>query len=660
MPSSAVSYVVFVLRAAPDRTVPLAFFSLTFSLNCLTRLIVSICIGSEQNERRLSIVYQLSRKTRFLDARCFLLQIIMLEDLPSYDYYSESCRRRVSLSLALLISIVPSECYITAFEDSISKESTPKKSRTIDILLPNGLVVCIERESEQTLADLRYVLRKNYAITWPFHFLSITHTFTNDAGDLLLDEQQCLDTLGLVYPFLRVSARGELPAPLCQWLSPIDQCDMETLVQFIEQIVEWRDETTPQELLHAPSSIAQHLLAEINTFDVHLDLANRSYKCTSQTTSETLINTILTDENKSLLDYCNASTRPVLKFSYRNEYLVTSEPTPLLQYVYVQECLQRNATIHVQLLYVELPKKSKKIGQTIGLTEPDMFPSARPLRNSLPLTDDADVHLSQLLPNQPVSSLFRFTFRLPPSSDASKTLFQFHSGIYYGRRCLFSFEPIAWKNTCIEEMKQSTTIPMAHILPGTMLCFALTSKQSESYFLNVSLFRSNGCLLNGSHEFAFNPTQTTKDTPNSKHLYPDAFVGSSSSESPVHSYKLKLKFDFPSFRFYANDEIATKLNDIHMPTPAAVATAKQQQHHDPNTDVANGEALNYLLGVLNDEVDAPLTVREACDRTLRLDPTHGQGTSVARRLLGSTDRCPALSSARDTSRYSSCRSGHGR
>jgi len=39
-----------------------------------------------------------------------------------------------------------------------------------------------------------------------------------------------------------------------------------------------------------------------------------------------------------------------------------------------------------------------------------------------------------------------------------------------------------------------------------------------------------------------------------------------------------------------------------MPIPTVVTTAKHQQHHELNDDVANGEALNYLLGILNDEV----------------------------------------------------------
>jgi hypothetical protein len=42
---------------------------------------------------------------------------------------------------------------------------------------------------------------------------------------------------------------------------------------------------------------------------------------------------------------------------------------------------------------------------------------------------------------------------------------------------------------------------------------------------------------------------------------------------------------------------------IDMPIPTAVTTARQhEQNHESNDDVANGEALNYLLGVLNDEV----------------------------------------------------------
>ncbi|CAF4116689.1 unnamed protein product, partial [Rotaria sp. Silwood2] len=41
--------------------------------------------------------------------------------------------------------------------------------------------------------------------------------------------------------------------------------------------------------------------------------------------------------SKSTLEYYNASTAPMLKFSYRNEFLLTSESYPLLQYNYIQE-----------------------------------------------------------------------------------------------------------------------------------------------------------------------------------------------------------------------------------------------------------------------------------------------------------------------------------
>ncbi|CAF1291767.1 unnamed protein product [Rotaria sordida] len=519
----------------------------------------------------------------------------MLDELPSYDYY------------------IPSECYITAFEDSRSTNSTSTALHTIDVLLPNGLVACIKREQNQTLADIRHTLRKNYAITWPFHFLSITHTFTNDTGDLLLDEQQSFDTLGLVYPFVRVSAKGELPSPLCKWLSSIDQSDMESLTQFIEQLVEWRDTIIPQDILHAPPSISQTILSNIDSFLVYVERLEKSFSCTQTTTCQELIERILNDENKSRLDYYNASTGPMLKFSYRNEFLLQSESYPLLQYSYIQECLQKNIQINLQLVYIELPKKSKKIGQTNNNNEPDIFQSttttttttttATTKQNISKNFNKENDSNQQLLPIQPLSSLFKFTFRLPPSPNAKQTLFQLYSGIYYGRRCLFSFEPITWNNTCIEQIRQSTTLPIANLLPGTLLCFGLINKQqSEIYFLNVSLFRSNGSLLNGSYEFTFNLVNPIQNIANTKHLYPDGFIGSSYNESILNNYGIKLTFHSQSYRFYYNEEISEKLIHITMPTPTAVTTAKQQQHHNESSDdVANGEALNYLFGTLNDE-----------------------------------------------------------
>lgn len=288
----------------------------------------------------------------------------------------------------------------------------------------------------------------------------------------------------------------------------------------------------------------------------------------------------------------------MLKFAYRNEFLLTSESYPLLQYSYIQECLQKNIQINMQLIYIELPKKSKKIGQTNQIIEPDIFPSIIERMNSMNLNQ-------QILPLQPSSLLFKFTFRLPPSPNAKEILFQLHSGIYYGRRCLFSFDQVNWNNTCIEEITQTTTLPIAYLLPGTLLCFALTSKQSEPYFLNVNLFHSNGFLLNSSHEFLFNKVNLTQNISNTKHLYPDSFIGSSNNETTSSDYGIKLKFDSQLYRFYSNEEISEKLIQINMPTPTVVSTAKQQQqqvHHESNEDVANCEAVNYLLGILNDEV----------------------------------------------------------
>ena len=500
------------------------------------------------------------------------------------------------------ILIVPSECYISAFEDAKTHLSTSNVHHSIDILLPNGLVACIERDKHQTLSDLRETLRKRYAITWQFHFLSITHTFTNDTGDILLDEQQSLDTLGLVYPFVRVSAKGELQSPLCKWLSPIDQTDMESLKQYIEHLVEWRDSTVPQEILESPPSISQTILSNIDSFLINIERREKSYVCSPTTTCQELINLILNDDNKSKFDYFNASTKPMLKFSYRNEFLLTSESYPLLQYSYIQECLQKNIQINLQLLYIELPKKSKKLGQIKPLEEPDIFPSTTKRRVSINLNKENESN-QQLLSLQPLSISFKFTFRLRPSPDAKQTIFQLHSGIYYGRRCLFSFEPINWNNTCIEEITQTTTLPIANLLPGTIICLALASKQqSENYFLNVCLFRSNNFLLNGSHEFTFNLVNSIQNIANNKHLYPDDFIGSSINESMKNKYEIKLKFDSQSYRFYFNEEITEKLDQIDIPIPTTVTTAKHQQHQESNDDVANGEALNYLLGVLNDEV----------------------------------------------------------
>ena len=375
---------------------------------------------------------------------------------------------------------------------------------------------------------------------------------------------------------------------------------MESLTQFIEQLVEWRDTTIPQEILHAPPSISQTILSNIDSFFVYIERREKSYSCSRTTTCQELIEFILNDEKKSSLEYDNASTQPILKFSYRNEFLLNSESYPLLQYSYIQECLQKNIQIKLQLIYIQLPKKSKKLG-TNSNSEPNIFPSATNRTLLQNLTKENDTH-KQLLSIQPLSSIFQFTFRLRPSPDAKQALFQLHSGIYYGRRCLFSFEQVTWNNTCIEEMKQSTTLPIANLLPGTLLCFALTSKQSESYFLNVSLFRSNGFLLNGSYEFKFNLVNPIQNVANTKHLYPDSFVSSSSNEPTSDNYEIKLKFDFQSYRFYYNEEITEKLIDIDMPTPTAIPTAKQQRHHESNNDLANGEALNYLLGTLNEEV----------------------------------------------------------
>lgn len=495
---------------------------------------------------------------------------------------------------------VSSECYITAYGDSHSTIPTSKAFHAIDVLLPNGLVACIEREPNQTLADLRQVLRNRYAVTWPFHFLSITHTFTNDTGDLLLDEQQSLETLGLVYPFVRVSAKGELPTPLCKWLSAIDQPDMESITQFIEELVEWRDTNIPQEILHSPPSISQTILSNIDAFLVYVERKNKSYTCQPTTTCQSLIQLILEDDKKSL-EYYNASTQPMLKFSYRNEFLLSSESYPLLQYTYIQECLQKNIEIHLQLIYIELPKKSKKAGSAVN-QEPDIFQS-KSNRNLVKNSNKENTTHQPLLAVQPSSLLFKFTLRLRPSPNAKQTLFQLYSGIYYGRRCLFSFDPITWNNTFTEEIRLNTTLPIANLLPGTLLCFSLANKQSEIYFLNVSLFRSSGSLINGSYEYTFNSVNSTQNIANTKHLYPDAFVGSSFNESTKDIYELKLKFDSQSYRFYFNDEISEKLAEITMPTPTAITTAKQQQqHHESSIDIANGEALNYLLGTLNDQV----------------------------------------------------------
>lgn len=547
--------------------------------------------------------------------------------------------------------LVPSECYVTAYEYSSPNTSKSNAPNTIDVLLPNGLIACIERDQHQTLADLRQILRKQHAVTWPFHFLSITHTFTNDTGDALLDEQQPLDTLGLVYPFVRVSAKGELPTPLCKWLTSVDQPDIESLIQFIEQLVEWRDTTIPQELLHAPPTISQTILSNIDPFLVHLERPDKSYTCTPTTTCQELIERILNDQNKSSIDYNNASTQTMLKFSHRNEFLLPSEPYPILQYSYIQECLQKNIQINLQLTYIELPKRSKRIGQIERITEPEIFPlmNKRPSPLTSPKTNTSK---QSLLPLQPASSFFKFTIRLRPSSNAKQALFHLHSGIYYGRRCLFSFEQVSWNNTFTEEITQITNLPIANILPGTLLCFALTSKQSDTYFLNISLFRSNGLLLNGSHEYVFNSVNSSQNLPNTKHIFPDSFIGSTSHESTGDSYEIKLKFDAQQYRFYSNEEIFEKLLAIEVPTPTVVSTAKQQQHQEMNDDVANGEALNYLLGMLNEEVGresfaSPKTILPI------LDSIYGTRTSMAFGSFTSSNRCSSLCSPFKSRRNSS-------
>jgi hypothetical protein len=514
-------------------------------------------------------------------------------------HHVSSCRPIDSLSL-----LVPSECYITAFEESAGTSPVPTVALTIDVLLPNGLVACIKRTAQQTLADLRKILRQDYGVSGPFHFLSITHTFTNDQGDFLLDEQQTVDSLGLVYPFVRVSNRGEGPAPLCQWLSTVDQQDIESLTQYVEQLAEWRDATMLQEVLHAPPAIAFSVLSNIDLFLVHVERLDKSYSCSPEMTCETLLEKVLHDDGKNQLEYYNASTRPMLKFAYRNEFLHTPEPYPLLQYTYVQECLQKNLPIHLQLHYIPLPKKSKKVASTHVLTEPNIFRSTRSTLSIL-LNHHENETQSQpsLIAHLPVASLFTFNFRLPPSADAKETLYQLHSAVYYGRRCLFLFDPINWNNTCVETITQSTSLLLASLLPGTVMCFALTSKQAENYFLNISLFRSNGTLLNGCHEFHFNLVKSSTDMPNNKHLFPDSFVGSSTNDwHTAPKYKIHLKFDLPSARFYFNEEVADQLKKIVIPMPTAVSTAKHQQNQESSDDVANGEALNYLLGILSDEV----------------------------------------------------------
>lgn len=378
---------------------------------------------------------------------------------------------------------------------------------------------------------------------------------------------------------------------------------MESLTQFIEQLVEWRDTKIPHEILHAPPSISQTILSNIDSFLVFVERQNKSYTCTQDTTCQELIELILRDDKKSSLDYYNASTEPMLKFSYRNEFLLKTEPYPLLQYTYIQECLQKNIQINLQIIYIELPKISKKLTQIIN-NEPDIFPTVTKPIKSIGVNKENEPNIP-LLPSQPSSTVFKFTVRLPPSPDAKQTVYQLHSGIYYGRRCLFSFEPINWNNTFLEEKTRTTTLSIANLLPGTLLCLALTNKQSEIYFLNVSLFRSNGLLLNGSYEFTFNSINSTQHVLNTKHLYPDGFIGSSLNESTISNYLIRLKFDNQPYRFYRNDEISEKLVNITMPTPTAVTTAKQQQqqqHNESSNDVANGEALNYLLGILNDEV----------------------------------------------------------
>ena len=264
-------------------------------------------------------------------------------------------------------------------------------------------MACIEHEPQQTLADLRQILRKRYAITWTFHFLSITHTFTNETGDLLLDEQQPFDTLGVVYPFVRVSARGEVPAPLCKWLAAVDQIDMCSLIQYTEQLVEWRDATIPQEILHAPPSIAATVLSNVTSFQVHLERPKKSYECSSSMTSSDLLKLILHEENKRNLEYYNASTHPMLKFSSRNEFL--SESYPLLQYVYIQECLSKGTQIDLQLFYMELPKRSKKLAQSNLIVEPDIFPTGRGQLSTL--TEKETDHSHALLPQQSSSLLFK-------------------------------------------------------------------------------------------------------------------------------------------------------------------------------------------------------------------------------------------------------------
>ncbi|CAF4853522.1 unnamed protein product, partial [Rotaria magnacalcarata] len=80
---------------------------------------------------------------------------------------------------------------------------------------------------------------------------------------------------------------------------------------------------------HAPPSISQTILSNIDSFFVYIERLDKSYCCKDDTTCEELIGLIRNDDKKSTMEYYNASTELMLKFSYRNEFLLKSEPYPL-------------------------------------------------------------------------------------------------------------------------------------------------------------------------------------------------------------------------------------------------------------------------------------------------------------------------------------------
>ncbi|CAF0728953.1 unnamed protein product, partial [Didymodactylos carnosus] len=492
----------------------------------------------------------------------------MVDELPNCDYY------------------IPSECYITPFDDK-DEINNIILSKTIDILLPNGRVIKLDQKPDENLKDIRLTLKKKYNITWSYQFSSITHTSNNDDGDVILDESQPIEKIGLVYAFLRID-KGE-QKQLCPWVSVSDRFDLDHLNYFSDNLCKWRDSTIAKDILEAPPLISNSSLSNIDEFPVYVKRLDKSFLCDKQMKPNDLLRDIITDDvyRQKNFDYFNSCTEQILRFSYRNE-LLSNNNYPLLQYSYVQECLIKNQEIHVEIMQIEIPKENVK--EKVTFIEPNIFMQNNPQTNQR--------QIPQLISEN--NENFGFHFRLPPSSSAKQQTFTFRLGLYYGRRRLFQNDDITWNNTTLESIPIITPLKLCQLLPGTLLCLSLTSvaslKKLETYFLNLSIFRSNGYLMSGTYEYLFNPAHNLIPT---HHLYPSAFIGSASITNDKH-YEIKIKFSqhYDCIRFYTQDEIDKELSKIDIPRPTSISSVKRQIN-----DTGNSEALNYLLGILSEQTE---------------------------------------------------------